>query len=120
MASNLNITPAGYETPAVCRVTVIGQTKRYKESNVINEKQLREFVGAGVWKRHKLRLDSGITPLAPTILAFWTTSNFEPNAKRYAREIGIWYMDGQTLASYITKLGLGDYVLALPDEGVTV
>ena len=117
VASNLDIMPAGYGMPAVCRATVIGQTKRYKESNVINEKQLREFVGAGVWKRHKLRLDSGISPLAPVILAFWTTSNFEPNAKRYAREMGIWYMDGQTLASYITKLGLSDYVFSLPNEG---
>ncbi len=117
VASDLDIMPAGYGMPAVCRATVIGQTKRYNETNIINEKQLREFVGAGVWKRHKLRLDSGISPLAPVILAFWTTSNFEPNAKRYAREMGIWYMDGQTLASYISKLGLSDYVFALPNEG---
>lgn len=116
VASDLDIMPAGYGMPAVCRATVIGQTKRYKESNIINEKQLREFVGAGVWKRHKLRLDSGVSPLAPVILAFWTTSNFEPNAKRYAREMGIWYMDGQTLASYINKLGLNEFVFALPDE----
>jgi hypothetical protein len=116
IASNLDILPAGYGVPAVCRATVIGQTKRYKETNVITEKALREFVGSGVWKRHKLRLDSGISPLAPVILAFWTTSNFEPNAKKYAREMGIWYMDGHTLASYIAKLGLSDFVYALPDE----
>lgn len=116
IASNLDIMPAGYGIPAVCRATVIGQTKRYKETNVINEKAVREFVGSGVWKRHKLPLDSGISPLAPVILAFWTTSNFEPNAKRYAREMGIWYMDGHTLASYIAKLGLSDFVFGLPDE----
>ena len=118
IASNLDIMPAGYGIPAVCRATVIGQTKRYKETNVINEKTVREFVGSGVWKRHKLRLDSGISPLAPVILAFWTTSNFEPNAKRYAREMGIWYMDGHTLSSYIAKLGLRDFVFMLPDEDV--
>jgi len=116
IASNLDIMPSGFGIPAGCRATVIGQTKRYKESNIINEKALREFVGSGVWKRHRLRLDSGISPLAPVILAFWTTSNFEPNAKRYAREMGIWYMDGHTLASYVAKLGLSDFVFALPDE----
>lgn len=120
IASNLDIMPFGYGIPAVCRATVIGQTKRYKETNIINEKAVREFVGSGVWKRHKLRLDSGISPLAPVILAFWTTSNFDLNAKRYAREMGIWYMDGHTLASYIAKLGLSDFVFALPDEGTEV
>lgn len=80
---------------------------------------VREFVGGGVWHRHKIRLDSGTSPLAPVILAFWTTSNFEPNAKRYAREMGIWYMDGHTLASYIIKLNLADFVFSLPDETET-
>jgi hypothetical protein len=45
-----------------------------------------------------------------------TTSNFEPNAKLYARDMGIWYMDGHTLASYIAKLGLSEFVFALPNE----
>ena len=118
IATDLDIVPSGYGMPAVCRATVIGQTKRYKEGNVISERALREFVGSGVWKRHKLRLDSGISPLAPVILAFWTTSNFEPNAKRYAREMGIWYMDGHTLASYVSKLGLSEFAHGLPDENV--
>lgn len=120
IATNLDIVPSGFGIPAVCRAVVIGQTKRYKESNVIKETALREFVGAGVWKRHRLRLESGISPLAPVILAFWTTSNFEPNAKRYAREMGVWYMDGHTLAAYISGLGLTDYVLALPDEPMAI
>lgn len=116
IATNLDIVPSGLGIPAVCRAVVIGQTKRYSETNIITEKSLREFVGAGVWKRHKLRLDSGISPLAPVILAFWTTSNFEPNAKRFARDMGVWYMDGQTLAAYITHLGLAEFVQELPDE----
>jgi Restriction endonuclease len=116
VATDLDIMPSGFGIPAVCRATVIGQTKRYKETNVIKETSLREFVGAGVWKRHRLRLDSGISPLAPVILAYWTTSNFEPNAKRYAREMGLWYMDGHTLAAYIDKLELSEFVFGLPDE----
>lgn len=120
IATDLDIVPSGFGVPAVCRAIVIGQTKRYKETNVIKETSLREFVGAGVWKRHKLRLDSGISPLAPVILAYWTTSNFEPNAKRYAREMGIWYMDGHTLAAYIDKLGLSEFVFGLADEAPLV
>jgi hypothetical protein len=116
IATDLDIMPSGFGIPAVCRAIVIGQTKRYKATNVIKETSLREFVGAGVWKRHKLRLDSGISPLAPVILAYWTTSNFEPNAKRYAREMGIWYMDGHTLAAYIDKLDLCEFVFGLADE----
>jgi hypothetical protein len=116
IATNLDIVPSGFGIPAVCRAIVIGQTKRYKATNIIKETSLREFVGAGVWKRHKLRLDSGISPLAPVILAYWTTSNFEPSAKRYAREMGIWYMDGHTLAAYIDKLELSEFVFGLPDE----
>lgn len=116
IATGLDIVPTGFGIPAVCRAIVIGQTKRYKATNVIKETSLREFVGAGVWKRHKMRLDSGISPLAPVILAYWTTSNFEPSAKRFAREMGIWYMDGHTFADYIEKLGLSEFVYSLPDE----
>lgn len=119
IATNLNIVPHNIGTPSVCRAVVIGQAKRYQEGNIISEKALREFVGAGVWKRHKLRLESGISPLAPIILAFWTTSSFEPNAKCYAREMGIWYMDGRTLATYLGELGLRQFVEALDVESET-
>jgi hypothetical protein len=116
VATGLDFMPNGFGIPTVCRATVIGQTKRYKDTNIIYEKALREFVGSGVLRRHKLRLDSGICPLAPVILAFWTTSSFEPNAKNYAREMGIWYMDGHTLSNYVVQLGLSDFVHSLPDE----
>lgn len=116
IATNIDIVPSGLGIPAVCKAVVIGQTKRYKETNVIRETSLREFVGSGVWKRHRLRLDNRISPLAPVILAFWTTSSFDPSAKRYAREMGIWYMEGNTLSAYIAQLGLREFVFSLPDE----
>jgi hypothetical protein len=50
------------------------------------------------------------------LYAFWTTSDFEPNAKKYGRELGLWYMDGMTLATYVTDLGMKDFVMALPDD----
>lgn len=115
IGANLNIVPAALSVPLACKATVIGQTKRYKENNIITETMLREFVGAGVLKKHHLRKDGGITPLGPTVLAFWTTSSFEPNAKIYARAIGLWYMDGNTLAAYIETLGISAKVMAMAD-----
>jgi hypothetical protein len=53
--------------------------------------------------------------LTPVIFAYWTTSGFEQSAKAYARSIGLWHMDGQTLAAYVGSLGLVDAVMRLPD-----
>jgi hypothetical protein len=55
-------------------------------------------------------------PLTPVVFAFWTTSDFDPNAKRFARDVGLWYMDGLTLASYVSGLGLENYLISLPDN----
>ena len=117
IAHNLNIVPTAYAVPMGCRATIIGQTKRYKDGNVINEKQLREFVGAGLLRQHILQTDRKIAPLTPVIFAFWTTSDFEPNAKRYARDVGLWFMDGHTLATYVNSLNMADSVMQLPDPG---
>lgn len=115
IASNLNIVPVSYPMPARCKATIIGQTKRYKDGNVITEKQVREFVGAALLRKHQLQTEGKAAPLTPVIFAFWTTSDFEPNAKTYARDVGLWFMDGHTLATYIYSLGIADEVLALAD-----
>jgi Restriction endonuclease len=111
---NLKIVPLALTIPSACRAAVIGQAKRYKDGNPISETRLREFVGAATLKRHQLR----IAPLVPVLFAFWTTSDFDPSAKRYARELGLWYMDGLTLATYVTDLGLKDLVMSLPDSPI--
>jgi hypothetical protein len=49
-------------------------------------------------------------PLMPTLFAFWTTSDLDPNAKKYARSVGLWYMDGPTLSAYAQELGLEEYI----------
>ena len=54
--------------------------------------------------------EHSIAPLTPTLFAFWTTSDLETNAKKYARNIGLWYMDGSTLVAYIEELGLVEYI----------
>lgn len=112
---SFNIVPAGLSIPSACKGVVIGQAKRYKDGRVISETYLREFVGAATLKKHELNVKSQIPPLAPILYAFWTTSDFDANAKRYARNLGLWYMDGLTLAAYVVHLGLKDIVLALPE-----
>lgn len=114
IATNLNILPGVYAVPMSCKATIIGQTKRYKDGNAVTEKQMREFVGAGLLRKHVLQTEGKIAPLTPVIFAFWTTSDFEPNAKRYARDVGMWFMDGHTLATYIYSLNMSDTIMALP------
>jgi len=114
-AVNLKVVPTALSVPAASKTAVIGQAKRYKDGHAISETQLREFVGAATLARHKLLKDGRIGPLSPVIFAFWTTSDFDQNAKLFARELGLWYMDGVTLAGYVTELGLREAVIALPD-----
>jgi len=115
IAVKLKVVPLALTVPVACTATVIGQAKRYKYGNAISETRLREFVGAAMLKRHQLMVENKVGPLAPVLFAFWTTSDFDQNAKRYARDLGLWYMDGSTLANYVVELGLKDAVMSLPD-----
>jgi len=40
------------------------------------------------------------------LLAFWTTGDFSISAKKYARDIGLWYLNGIGLAQLATRLDL--------------
>lgn len=112
---NLKTVPTALSVPAGSKTAVIGQAKRYKDGNAISETQLREFIGAATLLRHRLLRDGTIGPLSPVIFAFWTTSDFDQNARQFAREVGLWYMDGVTLAVYVAELGLKEIVMALSD-----
>ena len=114
IAHNLNIVPQALSVPLGCKATIIGQTKRYRDGNAITEKQVREFVGSGILRKHTLQRDGKIGPLTPVIFAFWTTSDFELNAKKYARDVGLWFMDGHTLATYIHSLEMTNTVMEFP------
>lgn len=113
IAVNLKIVPRGLTIPLACHAAVIGQTKRYQEGNTISETKVREFVGAATLRRHELLRDGRLGPFTPVIFAYWTTSDFDLSAKRFAREMGLWYMDGLTLASYVSGLGLENQVASL-------
>lgn len=116
VAVNFKIVPGGLTVPLACKAAVIGQTKRYKEKNSITETKIREFVGAAILKKHELMMQEKLGPLTPVVFAFWTTSDFDPNAKRFARDVGLWYMEGLTLASYVSGLGLENYLMSLRDN----
>ena len=110
----IDILPDGIAAPIQCRASVIGQAKRFADK-LVAERALREFVGASVLKRHELRVTENVSPLTPVLLAFWTTSDFDPHCKAFARNTGVWLMDGRTVASYIHRLKLSDWVLSLPN-----
>lgn len=88
------------------RIFVIGQAKRYIDGNHVREKELREFVGSSIKKIDELKKTRseqfGI--FQPTILAFWTTSDFHINAKNYAKELGIWHLNGTALCQLALRL----------------
>jgi restriction endonuclease Mrr len=84
-----NIDPS----PISSRALVIGQAKRYGEGNNITETQLRAFIGGALLDAERLRREhAGI--LTPVTFAYWTTSDFHPLARKYAREMGLWYLKG--------------------------
>lgn len=119
-ALQINIVPLSLTVPDGCKAAAIGQAKRYKDGLLIKETQVREFVGAAVLRRYEMQRDNSIRQFSPVLLAFWTTSDFDPNARKYARALGIWHMDGRTLSDYVRHLELEEEVLAMPDHNLKV
>jgi hypothetical protein len=106
-------------SPPTARVFVIGQSKRYSVRNDITEVHLRGFVGGAIRKANKFRAKypDRFGLLTPVLLAFWTTSDFTMSAKAFAKEIGIWYLNGTGLAQLAVRLGLGPaHLLAAEQE----
>lgn len=114
VAHGLDILPDAMNCPEAVRATIIGQAKRFSK-DLIAEKALREFVGASLLKRHSLRVQKKVWPLSPVLLAFWTTSNFDPSGRSFARDAGVWLMDGHTIVAVLVDLELSDWVMSLPD-----
>lgn len=71
---------------------------------------LREFVGASLRRVAELKRTRAdhFGLFQPTVLAFWTTSDFHKSAKAYAKEMGIWYLGGPALCQLATSLGFAD------------
>lgn len=90
------------------RALVVGQAKRYGSGNYVKLSELREFVGGS--KRRVADpadlLTNRAGVLAPIVYAFWTSSEFERSARAYAREMGIWYLNGHALAQLAMRFGI--------------
>ncbi|MBV5272199.1 MAG: restriction endonuclease [Lamprocystis purpurea] len=94
----------GLPTSVVSQAIVVGQAKRYRQSNIVTENDLRKFVGGALKKVHALRDRQDFGVLSPVVYSYWTTSDFDPSAKEYARVMGLWLMNGPTLAKYLLEL----------------
>lgn len=101
---------ADYPLPKTASLVLIGQAKRYKENNDVSESEVRKFIGGALKVVDEFRKNRKINVLSPIVYAFWTTSSFHNNAKLFCRDMGIWYMDGMTLAEYVIKLNLADEI----------
>lgn len=88
-------------------MTVIGQAKRYNPDNFVSETELRKFVGGAIYKASTLKSTiSSLGVIAPISYAFWTTSNFHPDAITYARNMGLWYLNGLALAQLANRMDI--------------
>lgn len=105
-----NVSLSGSPGPATigARTLVLGQAKRYARENLVAETDLRGFVGSAI-KRSSDPDDTATyrrAILAPLSFAFWTTSDFQPSAKKYAKIVGLWYLNGTGLAQLALRLGV--------------
>jgi restriction endonuclease Mrr len=107
VAINLQLGDKVKLAPRSSQGIVIGQAKRYKDKN-ITECDMREFIGGAVLRADILRcehvFDTGL--LSPVSFAYWTTSDFHIAAKKYARRMGIWYLNGIALAQLAQRAGV--------------
>ena len=94
--------------PPSSKAVVMGQSKRYTSANDVGEVEVRSFVGGTIKRLDELRRNhpKRFGLLTPVLLAFWTTGDFSVSAKRYAQELGLWYLNGIGLAQLATRLGL--------------
>jgi restriction endonuclease Mrr len=108
VARNLSFSADAGPAPAGARVLVVGQAKLYARDNLISENELRCFIGGAL--RRAADPGDSLTyrraHLAPLVYAFWTTSDFHPSAKSYARAMGLWYLNGIGLAQLAIRLGV--------------
>lgn len=104
---DLNFWPQNFPAPPSLNVVVIGQAKRYS-TGMISTTKLREFAGAASLRQHEMQASGKFSARQPIIYAFWTTASFEESARNFARRLGIWILDGITMATYASSLGLFD------------
>jgi hypothetical protein len=110
VAFGLPIGPIPGPSPSGARAVVIGQAKRYATGINISENDLRAFIGAVTRRTYSLKRSNPIQvgSLHPIVYAFWTTSDFHRNAREFAREMGLWYLNGIALAQLAMRIGINE------------
>ncbi|MGA2087192.1 MAG: restriction endonuclease [Terracidiphilus sp.] len=94
--------------PKGARITIVGQAKKYGRDNLVIEQDIRSFIGGAVRRTsdpedpHCFRRNI----LAPVSFAFWTTSDFQPSARKFARGLGLWYLNGIALSQLAIRLNV--------------
>lgn len=108
VAFGIPIGPTPGPSPSGARAVVIGQAKRYTTGINISEYDLRAFVGAVTRRAYTLKRSNPaqVGSMHPIVYAFWTTSDFHRNARDFAREMGIWYLNGIALAQLALRIGI--------------
>ena len=103
--------------PPAAKAAVVGQAKRWKTTREVSETDLRMFIGGAVAQADALRKQHAdrFGLFTPVCLAFWATCGFNSTARRYARSMGLWYLNGVSLAQLALRLGLGENDVVLCD-----
>jgi len=92
--------------PITSKFLILGQAKRYNNKNSVTLNELRQFVGSCKAKVKEYIIQGKVGPLTPIIYAFWTTSEFDPKARDYAHQMGIWFMDGYSFSCHIEQFSI--------------
>jgi hypothetical protein len=108
IAVNLQLSERVKYAPRSSQTVVIGQAKRYNEKNNITELMLRQFIGGAILRaaqiREESKTDAGL--LTPVIYAYWTTSDFHHEARKYAKAMGMWYLNGVGVTQLALRAGV--------------
>lgn len=86
-------------------------------SQRLSETDLRTFIGGAVAQADALRKQhyDRFGLFTPVSLAFWATCGFNSSARRYAQTMGLWYLNGVSLAQLALRLGLTEADVAQCD-----
>ena len=103
---NITIHQDVVNVPLTSKIVLIGQAKRHQNSNPVKLNELKKFVGSCKARVNELIRKKTIGPLTPVVCAFWTTSTFTTDATEYGNNLGLWCMDGLSIANCIERLNI--------------
>lgn len=107
LSLNITLHQDAINVPITSKIVVIGQAKRHQNSNPVKLNEMKKFVGSCKARVNELIKNGTIGSLTPVVCAFWTTSSFTPEASEYGNNLGLWYMDGLSIANFVKRLNIG-------------